>query len=109
MAKRKLTVEIFPDDAEVTIKIDGDLYTPITEMMFETVIVSDPKQLGEHINNILNSEPTNRYEYHMGTLLTLISMIENEVRNNNLSVKKEIEVGEDDDDVTPSEEKPAES
>jgi hypothetical protein len=109
MAKRKLTVDVFPDDVEVTIKVDGDLYTRISEMMFETVIVTDTKQLGEHLDKILNSEPTNRYEYHMGTLLTLISMIENEVRNNNLSVKKEIEIGDDDDDVTPSPETPAES
>ena len=52
----------------------------------------------------MSNEPKNRYEYHMSTLLHLVAIIENEVRSNNLAVKKDIEV--DDEDEPSSSEKP---
>jgi len=103
MAKKKISIDVFPDDAEVTIKVDGDLYSRITEMLVETALAVDVKDLGEHLDQIVNKEPTNRYEYHMSTLLLLISMIEDEIRDKKLSVKKEIEVETDDEDTKPSE------
>jgi hypothetical protein len=104
MAKKNITVEVFPDSAEVTIKVDGDLYSRITEMLFETTLSVDVKNLDEHFTNIMANEPKNRYEYHMSTLLHLVALIENEVRANNLAVKKDIEV--DDEDEPSSSEKP---
>ena len=103
MAKKKISVDVFPDDAEITIKINGDLYSRITEMLVETALSVDVKDLGEHLDQILNKEPSNRYEYHISTLLLLISMIEDEIRDKKLSVKKEIEVDTDDEETKSSE------
>jgi hypothetical protein len=103
MAKKKISIDVFPDDAEVTIKVDGDLYSRITEMLVETALAVDVKDLGEHLDQIVNKEPTNRYEFHMSTLLLLIGMIEKEVEDKKLSVKKEIEVDIDDEEPKSSE------
>jgi hypothetical protein len=103
MAKKKISIDVFPDDAEVTIKVDSDLYIRLTELLVETALAVDVKDLGEHLDQIVNKEPTNRYEYHMNTLLLLLGMIEAEIKDKKLSVKKEIEVDTDDEEPKSSE------
>lgn len=103
MVKKKISVDIFPDNGEVSIKIDNEMYSRLSQFLIENALQANVKDLGEHFTNILTKEPTNRYEFHMATLLTLLSNIENEIKLNNLSVKKEIEIDTDDEDTKPSE------
>ena len=103
MAKKKINVDAFPNDSEVTIKIDGEMYVRLSQLLLESTLKANIKNLGEHFTNILTKEPVNRYEYHMFTLLTLLSDIENEIKVNNLSVKKEIELDIDEEEPKSSE------
>lgn len=109
MAKKKITVDVFPNDMEATIKVDNNLYIRLVELLVESALKADIKKLDEHFKNILSSEPKNKYEFHMQTLLFLVSKIEEAIREQNIAVEQEIEIGSDDDESTPSQEKPDEN
>lgn len=103
MAKKKISIDTFPENATVSIKIDNEMYSRLSQFLIESTLKANVKDLGDHFTNILTKEPANRYEYHMATLLMLLSDIENEIKNNNLSVKKEIEIDVDDEEPKSSE------
>jgi hypothetical protein len=103
MVKKKISVDIFPDNSEVSIKIDNEMYLRLSQFLIESTLQANVKDLGDHFTNILTKEPTNRYEFHMATLLILLSNIENEIKLNNLSVKKELEIDIDDEEPKSSE------
>lgn len=109
MAKRIVTVDVFPDGSEVSVKIDNDLYNRLVRMLVENAMHNTKEDLGTHLQNILDSETKSNYEEHMSTLLYLIALIEDEIRAQNLTIKKEIEIDDEEGTASVAPEKPAES
>jgi hypothetical protein len=106
MAKKKITVDVFPKDTEVTIKIDNTLYIRLVEIVVESALKFEVKKLDEHFQNIISGKPQNQYELHMQTILFLVSKIEDAVREQKVAVEEEIEIGSDDDEEPKSSETP---
>jgi len=109
MAKKIITIEVFPEDKEVSIKIDSDLYNRLVQVLVESALKNTTTNLAEYFQNILDNDTRSRYEEHLATMLELIGLIENEVRNQGLIIKKDIEVDDEDGSVNADPEKPAES
>jgi hypothetical protein len=109
MAKKIITIEVFPDDKEVSIKIDSELYNRLVQVLVESALQNTTTDLAEYFQNILDNEVKSRYEEHLATMLELIGLIENAARAQNLTIKKDVEVDDEDGSVNVAEEKPAES
>jgi hypothetical protein len=109
MAKRTVTVDVFPEGSEVSIKIDNDLYNRLVRMLVENAMSNTKEDLGTHLQNILDNETKSNYEEHMSTLLYIIALIEDEMRAQKLIIKKDIEIDDEEGTVNEAPEKPAES
>ena len=88
--KKTLEVDGFPLDTEVSIKIDGNTYQRLAQLLLELAMDMDIKELPKFIAEISEREPKNTYEYHLATLCFLIGDIEAVLKTEGHVIKIEI-------------------
>jgi len=96
----KPKVEMFPNDAIVSIKVSGAFYKRLVKLMFSLSTKKDLKAFMKMMAEFKTREPENDEEFNIMTVLILIAEIEREV--------KDSKVFEVIDAPIPDEEKPDE-
>ena len=94
----KRSIEVFPFEANVNIKISGGFYTRLSQMMLHISAKHEISDLTKTLKELESREPKDTEEYDLLTLLTLIATIEREVKAQGVLEMKEITLPDDPED-----------
>lgn len=72
----KQKVPVFPLDKIVEVKISGGFYTRLSQLLISYSKQHEMKDLIQFMEEMKTREPKTEFEYHLMTLLTLLSSIE---------------------------------
>lgn len=100
MAEQK-QVDTIPFDSVVTIEISGGYYTRIVQLLLEMAGSKDIKDLTALMNELKTREPKDDFEYHLITVLTLVSTIEKKAKEQGVITKEAIEIPSDAEETDP--------
>ncbi len=79
MAEQK-DIENIPFDAIITIEVNGGFYARVVQLLLEMANNKDIKDLIQLMNELKTREPKDDFEYHLITVLSLVSTIEKKAK-----------------------------
>jgi hypothetical protein len=77
----KPKVEMFPNDAIVSIKVSGAFYKRLVKLMFSLSTQQDLKSFIKVMTELKTREPENDEEFNIMTVLIMIAEIEKQVKD----------------------------
>jgi hypothetical protein len=91
---KKVNLQTFPIGKEVTITINAETYARLSQFLVEFSISKDVAQLDAMFKHLMSNEPKNRFEYHVATLLFLVSDIETAAKEQGIIELKEVDLAD---------------